>query len=177
MRKQLFQSVCDRLKLIQKNAEGDYIVAPAIDENLAIFRHFDLWNQQLEYLDEEQAFNTPAVFIEFLPINWRQQSLGARDASVSLNLHVVTRRNMPTRTISQYGADALDFFALLDALNLCLHGHRGEQFGGFTSVVSTTDNNYDELMHSTEQYVTLVTDLSAVKPQHKTAAAAIVSFT
>lgn len=174
MRKQLFQSVCDRLKLIQQNADGDYIVANAVDESRAIFRHFDLWNQQLEYLDEEQPFNTPALFIEFLPINWRHQSQGVRDASVTLNLHVVTRRNMPTRTISQYGADALDFFALLDAVNLCLHGHKGEQFGGLTSVVSTTDNNFDELMHSIEQYNTLVTDTSAVKPQHKTAATVVL---
>ncbi|GAB1403063.1 hypothetical protein MASR1M74_02410 [Lentimicrobium sp.] len=174
MRKNLFQSVCDRLKLLQKDEDGNFIVADEFDAAKAVIQHFDLWNQQLEYIEEETPFATPAVFVEFLPIAWRHQGQGVRDATIVINLHVVTRRNMPTRTISQYGADALDFFALLGAVNLCLHNHKGEQFGGLTSVVSTTDNSFDELMHSIEQYNTLVTDTSAHRPPPRTAAAIVI---
>lgn len=174
MRKELFQSVCDRLKLIQQDQDGNYTVAAQINEQLTAIKHFDLWNQNLEYLDEEQPFNTPAVFIEFAPINWRHQGQGVRDASVMVKLHVVTRRNMPTRSASPYAGEALGFFALVDAINLCLHGHKGQQFGAFTGEQSETDHDFDELMHSTETYVTLVTDTSAHRPPPRTAAAIVI---
>lgn len=171
MRKQLFNSICNQLKLVQQNEDGNYIVAQTPDSSKATFRHFDLWNQQLDYLDEEQPFLTPAVFIEFLPINWRQQSQGVRDATIVINLHVVTRRIQPQANVDYYtGADALAFLDLLTAVNLCLHGHKGPQFGGLTGMASTTDNNADELMHSIEQYSTMVTDASARWPQQKVAA-------
>lgn len=174
MRKQLYQAVCNRLKLIQTDPEGNYFVAAQVNDDLAAIRHFDLWNQQLDWLDEEQPFNTPALFIEFLPINWRHQGQGVRDASVTLNLHVVTRRNMPTRAGSPYAVDALGFFALLDAINLCLHGFKGEQFGAFTGEQSVTSADFDELMHSTETYTTLVTDTSAHVPRPRAAASIVI---
>lgn len=166
MRKQLFNSLQQRLQLIQKNEHGNYIVASQHDATKTTIKHFDLWNQQLEYLDEEQPFNTPAVFIEFLPIQWRHQSLGTRDATLSINLHIITRRNFPTRADQQYATEALGFLELLDAINLCLHGHKGENFGALTGTLSQTDNNYDEIMHSIETYNTLGIDKSAVKPQN-----------
>lgn len=141
-----------------------------------MFKHFDLWNQQLEYLDEEQPFDTPAVFIEFLPIQWRHQSRGTRDATLSINLHIVTRRNFPTRAEQQYATEALGFLELLDAVNLCLHGHKGENFGALTEQLSITDNNFDELMHSIEQYTAYIVDHSGSMPQNKVAAGLIVEI-
>lgn len=176
MRKELFQAVCNRLRLLQQTTTGEYMIAQTINENKAVFKHFDLWNQQLEYLDEEQPFYTPAVFIEFLPIQWRHQSRGTRDATLSINLHIVTRRNFPTRAEQQYATEALGFLELLDAVNLCLHGHKGENFGALTEQLSTTDNNFDELMHSIEQYTAYIVDHSGSMPQNKVAAGLIVEI-
>lgn len=176
MRKELFQAVCNRLRLLQQTTTGEYVIGQTINENKAVFKHFDLWNQQLEYLDEEQPFNTPAVFIEFLPIQWRHQSRGTRDATLSINLHIVTRRNFPTRAEQQYATEALGFLELLDAVNLCLHGHKGENFGALTGQLSTTDNNFDELMHSIEQYTAYIVDHSGSMPQNKVAAGLIVEI-
>lgn len=176
MRKELFQAVCNRLRLLQQTTTGEYVIGQTINENKAVFKHFDLWNQQLEYLDEEQPFNTPAVFIEFLPIQWRHQSRGTRDATLSINLHIVTRRNFPTRAEQQYATEALGFLELLDAVNLCLHGHKGENFGALTEQLSTTDNNFDELMHSIEQYTAYIVDHSGSMPQNKVAAGLIVEI-
>ncbi len=174
MRKQLFQSVCDRLQLLQQTITGEYFVANSIDQTKSVFVHFDLWNQQLDYLDEEQPFNTPAVFIEFMPIKWRQQSQALRDATVTIRIHVVTRRNIPTYNNAAYGSEALNFFDLLSAVNLCLHGHKGDNFGTLTGTVSETDNNFDELMHSIEQYETMVTDIGAVKVQKNISARPVI---
>jgi len=175
MRKQILKAVIAQLKLIQQNENG-YFVADAIDTDKAVIKHFDLWNQQLEYLIEEQPFDTPAVFIEFLPISWRHQAQGTRDANITISLHVVTARKWPTRPDQAYTDDALRFFELLDTINLCLHGFKGENFGSFTALQSTTDTNFDELMHSTEQYSTMATDVSAAKTQHKVQAAVVIEM-
>lgn len=31
-----------------------------------LIRHIDLWNEQVEFIEQEEPFDTPAVFIEFL---------------------------------------------------------------------------------------------------------------
>jgi hypothetical protein len=173
MRKELFQAVCNRLRLLQQTSTGEYVMAQTMDENKAVFKHFDLWNHQTEYLDEEQPFYAPAVFVEFLPIRWRHQGQGVRDATISFKLHIVTRRNMPTRAGSVYADEALGFLELLDAVNHCLHGFKGPQFGAMTASLSETDNNFDEHMHSVEQYDTLVTDITAQWP-HTTQSAQLV---
>ncbi len=30
-----------------------------------LIRHIDLWNEQVEFIEQEEPFDTPAVFIEF----------------------------------------------------------------------------------------------------------------
>ncbi|MDY0200987.1 MAG: hypothetical protein RBR40_08365 [Tenuifilaceae bacterium] len=176
MRKQLMTALIERLKHIEKDEAGNYVVATEPNPDKTVIQHFDLWNQQLDWLDEEQPFTTPAVFIEFLPIQWRHQSRGTRDATLSINLHIVTRRNIPTRADQQYTTEALGFLELLDAVNLCLHGHKGENFSALTGQTSTTDNNFDELMHSIEQYTAYIVDHSGSMPQNKVAAGLIVEI-
>lgn len=59
MRKQLYLSVIEKLKEI-KDMKGD-----------SQFHHFDLWNEQVVFLEQEEAFELPAAFIEFLPVRWQ----------------------------------------------------------------------------------------------------------
>jgi hypothetical protein len=162
MRKQLYLAVVERLKTLT----DDYAV-----------KHFDVWNNNLMYVEENEAFNTPAVFVEFEPINWRQHLQGVREADVRFNLHIVTRRNMPTSNELNYAEESLAFFDLLEAINTCLHGLTQVSDSGvidaLTSVSSTTDNDYDELRHDIEAYSCHVTDLSAL-PRPETIATASI---
>ena len=134
------------------------------------FNHFDIWNNNMEYIEQNEAFNTPAVFIEFNPITWKHQGNGVREASVDIVLHVITQRNAPTSHELPYEEQAFAFFDLLTEINVCLHGHvkTGENFGhdALTSTQSTTDHDFEELRHDMEVFTCHATDCSAI-PKYK----------
>ncbi|MDR1370924.1 MAG: hypothetical protein LBJ72_12505 [Dysgonamonadaceae bacterium] len=154
MRKFIYQSIIEKLKEI-KDESGNPVIL-----------HFDIWNNNLVYIQEEQAFYTPAVFIEFQPIQWRHQGGGAREAAVGIVLHVVTQRNEPTLNDGRYEERALRFFDLLTDINRVLHGHfkSGVEFGhdALTATQSNTDHDFDELQENIEIFTCHAQDVSAM---------------
>lgn len=131
--------------------------------NVSGVEHVGLWNNQLQYIEKEQPFNTPAVFVEFSPIQWQHLLHGVREAAVTVTLHVVTDSRVGT------WADVINVFDLLDCINAALHGlHSVSPLGGqggsvmdaLTLTTSTTDHNFDELRDDVETYQCHVTDNS-----------------
>lgn len=121
--------------------------------------HVGLWNNQLQYITEEQPFDTPAVFIEFEPTQWSELLHGVREAVVTVRLHVVTD--------SRVGrwADIVDVFDLHERINAALHAvHRIETDGSVIDSLAlaadATDHNFDELRDDTLDYRCHVTDRS-----------------
>ncbi len=57
-------------------------------------RHVDLWNRNVEFIEQESSWPTPAVFVEFGDITWRQVKCGpdvlAWRGSGTVNVHIVT---------------------------------------------------------------------------------------
>lgn len=146
MRKTIYQKISEALLALTQGGEP-------------VIRHIDLWNNQLQYAEEEQPFDTPAAFIEFQPIEWRNQLHGVRDADVSIVLHIVTD--------SRVGrwSDTINTFDLLDSINAALHGigtvcDNGSVMNALTLTSSTTDHDFGELQNNTETYTCHVTDMS-----------------
>ena len=48
-----------------------------------LFKHCDLWNRQVEFLEQETPFETPAVFVEFTNTEWRTLGQHVQDADLS----------------------------------------------------------------------------------------------
>jgi len=156
MRKFIYQSIVQKLQEIQ-------------DENeTPVIQHFDIWNNNLEYLESEQPFNTPAVFVEFMPIEWRHQGGGVRDAAVTVALHVVTRQNAPTSNELPYAEQSLQFFDILTSINRCLHRYSNKNYdfghNALTATQSLTDHDCGELRHDIEVFTCHATDASAMSP-------------
>ena len=104
MRKIIYQTISNALLAI-------------LDENQQpVISHVDIFNNQLLYAEEEQPFNTPAVFIEFRDIAWNVLPRGRREAVVTVNLPVVTASRLGR------WADAVEVFDLLDQINAAIHG-------------------------------------------------------
>ena len=59
MRRQLYLDIKNRLQSIIGEDEQPLI------------KHFDLWNRQVEFIEEETPFECPAVFVEFDRLDWR----------------------------------------------------------------------------------------------------------
>lgn len=146
MRKQLYLAVIERLKTIT-----DALNQPIIE-------HFDLWNNNVEFIEQETAFNFPAVFIEFAPINWKNLSMQAQEADVIIRLHIVTRWENISADGSASQEQALELFDLLDNIKKALTGLQGVGFSGFKRIASDTNHNHEEIVESIESFSVHVID-------------------
>lgn len=174
MRKQLYLAIIAQLKLIKLDNNGKYYTwvtptpvqgEPPVVEPESAIKHFDIWNNNLQYIEETQPFDCPAVFLQFQPITWEPRSKGVRGADVSVTLHIITANRAPSAKEHGHEIKALEFFDLLDAINYNLYNLKGDFFRYLTSLSSATDHDHDELIDSMETYSVQVTDKSAVKVQ------------
>ena len=70
MRKLIYLSLIDRLKRLTDEAGQ-----PAL-------RHFDLLNEQVEFIEQEEPFDTPAVFVASRPVRWTTLARLAHQSAV-----------------------------------------------------------------------------------------------
>jgi hypothetical protein len=146
MRKTIYLAIAERLR-----AAGVGIL------------HTSLWNRNTEQLASGTAFRTPAVFVEFEPIEWGQLSMGARDADLRVRLHVVTRAVATPEDGGMYQLQALEHLDLAERINAAVQGFAGEGFNTFTLVGTVPDHEHDQLLHEELVYTTHVVDNSATK--------------
>lgn len=120
-------------------------------------KHIDLWNNQVAMAEEEQAFLTPAVFVEFEPIQWMQLLNGVREATITTNIHIVTD------TRDAHYEDSIERFRLTEQINHALHGLTFNDnihiVDSFTLDNSQTDHDFDELADDVDTYSCHVTTL------------------
>ena len=96
MRKELYKAIAERLFLIAADGSmtrpaGDAAGTMAGEESERLIKHVDLWNHNVEFLDQEQPWERPAVFVEFMPIVWETIKPGREYRSKPVvNLHIVT---------------------------------------------------------------------------------------
>ncbi|GHT15077.1 hypothetical protein AGMMS4956_14280 [Bacteroidia bacterium] len=130
MRKQLYNFISDLLRAI----DGEPV------------KHIDIWNNQIAFIEDEQPFATPAVFIEFAPIRWNFVGGTTYEADITFTLHVVTDSRV------KRWSDVILVFDLLDVIHSVLHGAQLENTSQIIRTASTTDNLFGELMHNQETY-------------------------
>jgi hypothetical protein len=151
MRKQLYLAIKERLKT-------------ANDENGAqLFRHFDLWNRQVEFIEQETSFACPAVFVEFEPMNW--QTLGNRVQSCDLNvrLHVVTEWHAGTADYSPTEQQALNFLDIIDKMVYVLQNFSTDYMNAWMRKRSITNHDHERYVDNVEEYICHLRDTSAVR--------------
>ena len=156
MRKFIYRSIVDQLKTILDNQDN-----PSI-------KHFDIWNNNLAHIEQEHPFLTPAVFVEFQPIQWKLDGNKVREATVNIALHVINQCNAPTSDEGDYVETSLLFFDLLTKINKALYQHHnaGEQgclfsHNALTPIQSITDHDFDKLQHNIEEFACNAFDWSA----------------
>jgi hypothetical protein len=145
MRKQLYNFIGEQLAAI----DGQPV------------KKVDIWNNQMDFIEEEQPFFTPAVFIEFEPISWRMMGNAVYESAVMFHLHIVTDGRVGA------WSEVIEVFDLIDSINRQLHGQHTDGIDAVTRITSTTDNRFGELMHNIESYSCHIIDVSAM-PVRKT---------
>lgn len=117
-----------------------------ISEQVPEVKHIDLWNEQVAYVEDEMPYDRPAVFIQFMPIQW-EDLIGRPVARGKgrLRLHVVT----------DWHPEAEDKFL---SLRLCekvaraVNGLSGDYFNALDMITSATNHNHEELVENIEEF-------------------------
>lgn len=156
MRKAIFLAIADAL--CPENPAD-----PNADTSKNIVPYVDLWNDQVNLLGGGTAFETPAVFVEFEQIDWKQQNAGARRGDIPVRLHIVTRAVAAHGVHDQRMGDVLAVFDLINAINAKMQGLRGEGFAGFQLTTSATNHNHAKLVENVERLVTSAQDCTGMR--------------
>ena len=67
-----------------------YAVLKAAMEKIEAVKHVDLWNHNVEFIEQEDSWARPAVFVEFGSIAWQPYVGGGYRGEGSVRLHFVT---------------------------------------------------------------------------------------
>ncbi len=134
-----------------------------------IFKHFDLWSENLIHIEQEQPFYTPAVFVEFPPIQWKTLPHLNREAAIDFHLHILVHVNSPIPTQPNgTGTTALDALVFSDILYQGLQKqfadiseHHGITINALTLETSEIEHDFEEILHLTDTYSCHITDRSA----------------
>lgn len=126
MRSELFEAVKDRLQ-----------------EAVPEVQHIDLWNHNVEFIEQEDNWARPAVFIEIDTIGWSPVVGGGFRGHGVVKVHLVT-------DWSEGGHEAA--FALSEKVRKALDGLAGDCFGGFALLETSTNHNHEDILESIESY-------------------------
>ena len=130
MRKELYSVISERLLAL-----GDGLI-----------KHVDLWNHNVEFLEQEVCWARPAVFVEFCPVAWKPIVRGASyRAEAMLKLHVVTDWCGSASSDSPLRDETLDVFELSAQIHRALTGASGEGFRRLDLMETQTNHNHEEL--------------------------------
>lgn len=150
MREELYHKLKARLESLCVNCAGEYYERPDetdVDDDLypRAIRHIDLWNHNVEFIEQETPWERPAVFIEFVPFKWNAIMPGVEyRAEPLINLHVVTD------WVDQ--ESDIGHFRLLDKIHELLAGMSGKTFMELDIDSSTTNHNHEEIVENIETY-------------------------
>ncbi len=152
IRKQLYQDIILQLKLITTGTP-----------EVQVFKHFDIWNNQIQFIEQEPAFKRPAIFIEFLPIQWQQLSRGRKQADAVVRLHIVTDTKKRTADSSPQQEDALLYLGYPDPVNAFMFRFSQPYAGRPNNTASETDHNHADLIDMIEEFTIRVQDATSVR--------------
>ena len=151
MKKQLYLAIKERLKNIP-GADGE-----------SLFKHFDLWNQQVEFIEQETPFLTPAVFVEFLPMKWRTLGNRVQDADLITRLHIVTEWHADY-TPDDLEDRALEYLDIVDNVVAAMQNFTAPCTNAWMRTQTIPNHNHARYVDSVEEYICRVTDTSANTP-------------
>lgn len=157
MRKELYNMLIEQLTKIYVMPSGFYgVVEPGGDVPEGwkrAIKHIDLWNHNVEFIEQEENWERPAVFVEFKPISWNAIQPGMEyRAEPIVNLHVVTDWQGSSAAGSEFQTESLKVFDLLEAIHMQLTCRRGKTFLQFDLVGSSTSHNHEEIIENVESY-------------------------
>lgn len=119
-----------------------------------IIQHIDLWNQNVEFIEEDEAWDRPAVFVEFGEIVWESYK-GRANGMVGKGevlLHVVTDWKGSAADGAVTREETLSDYELTNKIHEAMIGLQGDAFRNVFLSRTLTNHNHQELLENIEVY-------------------------
>lgn len=153
MIKQLFKDVREKTLSI-RDAQNDPVV-----------KYFDLWNRQLDFLENESPAEYPAVYLELEPISWKTLGLKKQEGVLNFRLHIVTP--WLGQTYSTAPDDTSDEqLSYLDIPGIIYKEFQGTSINNTGSIVridTIFDHNHEGYIETIEVYQCAIQDTQAMQ--------------
>lgn len=118
-------------------------IVTRLSERVPEVAHVDLWNRNVEFIEQEDGWARPAVFVELGTIVWSPFVGGRHRGRGTITLHVVT-------DWVEGGYDAA--FELSERVRGALEGLEGEGFGPLAVATTATNHDHEELLESIDTF-------------------------
>jgi len=117
-----------------------------------VFEHIDIWNQNVEFMEQSAPFNCPAVFVEFHPVNWNQEGSGQQSGTLKTTLHIVTEYLTNTEEGNALQGSSLDYLDYPNHVLDALHNFETGETSAWNRVGSIPNHNHERFLDSREVY-------------------------
>lgn len=115
-----------------------------LEQDVPEVKHIDFWNHNVEFLEQENAWARPAVFVEFGTIGWELFAGGKHQRGKGVvRIHLVTDWNEGEHDQA---------FAIGQKISEALEGLEGELFNGMVLIETATNHNHEDLLESIDSY-------------------------
>jgi len=151
MRKQLYLDIKERLKTVKDKSDNQ------------LFQHFDIWNRQVEFIENETPFTCPAVFVEFSTMDWQTRGNRVQECDLIVRLHVVTEWHADTADYSPTEQQALEFLDIIDRMVAVMQGFSTNYMNGWLRKQSITNHDHEYYVDNIEEYICNLRDTSSVR--------------
>lgn len=161
MRKEFYLAVSERLMHSYRLSDGSiqqiYKEEDVPEEAEHIIQHADLWNNNVEYIEQETNWPRPAVFVEFRPILWeRMTTRGANgyQARAEVRLHIVTdwKGGASSEYSNEMRLQSIEDLDLSEQIHTVMLGLHGDHFGDVEIQATLTNHNHEQLIENVEVY-------------------------
>jgi hypothetical protein len=119
-------------------------------------KHIDLFNDQYNRPKESNPFNTPAVFVEFMPTPWRSTMNGVQEGMGGFRIHVVFTFIGNSHNIESFTQEQLDAlflnYTITKKIHNALSGFAPANCTQMERTSSMPDHNHDELLIEVMEY-------------------------
>lgn len=109
-------------------------LATRISDNLPQVKWIDMWHNQVNFLDSEHPFPTPAVFLSFRSQDISDTGTRVQQVSLQVDVYLFYETFADTYHGSWNQGSAMAFLDTLNGLQALLHGRSGENYSGMRRI-------------------------------------------
>lgn len=150
-------------RILQIPSDESPTTDPEDQTFIPLFKYVDLWNQNVEFVEEDSPFPSPAIFIEFMETSWRNQGHGVQDTDPTIIFHIVTEWFGQTSSITpdEVKASRLVYLDLPKKLKKYISNFKTDFSNGLIRTGSKPNHNHERYVDWPETYSCMLTDDSS----------------